>query len=602
MASVALAALLVNSNPGPTLAGYATPFDRSDSSLHNPLAAPTGIVAAVPEARAIATSADLQFAQAGGAAATPAPRPSAPGAQQTIRGLVFLSDPVRLQRDGWPAFAGIDARDVAILDDPAFAAIVGKYLGQPLALASLDELVRDTIVYARQKQYPVVDVAIPEQEVIQGTVQVLVTIARLGTVGVEGNRWFSSRQLAGAIRLKPGDPIRADRLNADLAWLNNNPFRSVDGIFRQGAEAGTTDIILRTNDRFPLRVFGGYSNDGTRATDTNRLTSGVSWGDAFWLGHRLDYQYTRSLDTGKFEGHTLAYTVPLPWRDILSLTAGYSRSRSNVSGVFGSEGEGQQYSARYIVPLSRFDVFGGLTHEISLGGEYKRNNSDLEFGGTSVFHSAPEVNQGVLSYNAGLLDAIGSTTLSLDGYYSPGNVSGSNTDARFQQARAHSDSNYAYARGRLERVFFLPDDFSLVGRGTAQFANRNLLFSERLQIGGVRTVRGYAEDALSGDDGYLASVELRTPSFGVLPRLGLKKVEDQLQFLMFFDYGKAITYQPAPSEEKNRTAASVGGGLRYSVAPYVTMRLDYGAGLHSVNPAEPRDRPSRLHFGLIVGY
>ncbi|HJS31281.1 MAG TPA: ShlB/FhaC/HecB family hemolysin secretion/activation protein, partial [Alphaproteobacteria bacterium] len=497
---------------------------------------------------------------------------------------------------------GVRVDAVPLLQDERFRAIAERYLGRPIEIDILRELVAETIAFARQVKFPATDAVVPEQEVIGGTLQVLVTVARLGVVEVQGNEWFATNQLSGAIRIKPGEPIDGATLDADLAWLNSNPFRSIDAVLRQGQQPGTSDIILRTNDRFPVRFFGGYANDGTRATDRDRLSSGFSWGDAFRLGHRLDYQYSRSIERSAFQGHSGSYAVPLPWRDILTLSGGYTRTRSQALGAFSNRGEGRQFAARYSVPLPRLEVANGLTHEVSFGAEYKRNNSDLEFGGVNVFSSAPEINHGVLSYVVGLLDQLGSTTASVDAYYSPGDLTSNNTTAAFRQARFGADARYAYVRARVERVFFLPDEFTFVARGAAQWANRNLLFSERLPVGGARSVRGYEEDAFSGDLGYVATLELRTPSIAVLPLFGVSEPNDQLQFLAFFDYGVASPFQRAPGGPGRQTAASVGVGLRYSIGPYLALRVDHGVQLRGDNPLASRDRDQRTHVGVIVGY
>ncbi len=74
---------------------------------------------------------------------------------------------------------------------------------------------------------------------------------RLGKVVVQGNRWFSTETLAGDIRLHPGDPISGKVAAQDASWLNANPFRQVDLVYAPGDTPGTTDIILKTQDRFP---------------------------------------------------------------------------------------------------------------------------------------------------------------------------------------------------------------------------------------------------------------------------------------------------------------------------------------------------------------
>ncbi|MGE5202734.1 MAG: POTRA domain-containing protein [Acidobacteriota bacterium] len=226
-------------------------------------------------------------AQAAPAAQAPQPQPpSAPRfATRNVGGLVILDDPTKVRPGGWPAFSGIDASKAPIFArSAAFNDALKPFLGQGISIELFNRLIAATVLAARNAGYPVVDVIVPEQDVDNGTVQVLVVVGRLGKVTAEGNKWFKSADLTGGVRLKAGDPIRSDLLNADLAWLNNNPFRSIDSVFVPSQQPGATDIVLKTTDRFPLRTYAGFANDGVQATGEQRGSVGFSWGDAFWLG------------------------------------------------------------------------------------------------------------------------------------------------------------------------------------------------------------------------------------------------------------------------------------------------------------------------------
>ena len=522
---------------------------------------------------------------------------------RTVGGLVILDDPTKVRPGGWPAFSGIDASKApSFARSVAFNNALKPFLGQGISIELFNRLIAATVLAARNAGYPVVDVIVPEQDVDNGTVQVLVVVGRLGKVTAEGNKWFSSADLTGGVRLKAGDPIRSDLLNADLAWLNNNPFRSIDSVFVPSQQPGATDIVLKTTDRFPLRTYAGYSNDGVKATGEQRGSVGFSWGDAFWLGHRLDYQYSRSINNSRFEAHTAAYVIPLPWRHLLTFTGSYDRSHAPASTSLDTRGEGMQFTGRYTVPLPRVDLLGGVTHEGSVGIEDKRNNSNLQFGGIEVFNVTPEVFQLVGSYNAGLTDDWGVTSFTGDFYYSPGHINQRNSSAVFREARPGTDASYRYLRLHGERLVYLPKDLSLAARVSAQYANHNLLFSERLSVGGFQSVRGYPESHFTGDLGYLASIELRSPSFAVLPHLGWANAHDQMQWLLFFDYGVAQPYEHVTASDTTSVAESVGFGMRYSVNPYLTARFDYGYPLRRDNSSLPVSRNGQVHFGIVVGY
>ncbi len=56
--------------------------------------------------------------------------------------------------------------------------------------------------------------------------------------------------------------------------LNANPYRSVDVVYAPGEADNTTDIILQTADRFPMRVSAGYDNAGVRQLGRDRFFRG----------------------------------------------------------------------------------------------------------------------------------------------------------------------------------------------------------------------------------------------------------------------------------------------------------------------------------------
>jgi hemolysin activation/secretion protein len=569
-------------------------------------AARGGIALALLASTALVAPATLRASEARAQAAPSAQPQSQPAprlATRNVSGFVFLDEPTKVRPGGWPGVTGIDtSKAPSFARSSAFDTALKPFLGQPISIDLFNRVIAATVLAARSAGYPVVDVIVPEQDVDNGTVQVLVVVGRLGKITAEGNKWFSSADLTGGVRLKAGDPIRSDVLNADLAWLNNNPFRSIDSVFVPGQKPGTTDIVLKTTDRFPLRTYVGFANDGTKATGEQRGSVGFSWGDAFWLGHRLDYQYSHSIDNNRFQAHTGAYVIPLPWRDLLTFTVSYDTSHAPASTSLDTRGEGWQFTGRYTVPLPRIGLLGGVTHEAAFGLEDKRNNSNLEFGGVQVFNVTPEVFQMVADYNAGMTDDWGVTSFTGDFYYSPGHINHRNSSEVFREARPGTDASYRYLRLHAERLVYLPGDMSLTARASAQYANHNLLFSERLSVGGFQSVRGYPESHFTGDLGYLASIELRSPSFSVLPHLGWANAHDQMQWLLFFDYGVAQPYEHVTASDTTSVAESVGFGMRYSVNPYLTARFDYGYPLRRDNTSPPVSRNGQVHFGVVVGY
>lgn len=539
----------------------------------------------------------------------PAPTPPAPtpgGAQvllPALKGLVFLSAADQLRRDG-VANEGIDSGRVDLLDTPEFRSRMAGFLSRPVTLDLLNEISRLTVLQFRDRDHPLVDVVIPEQDISSGSVQILALEFRAGSVRAEGANWFSDGLLLPNVRTRPGDRIVGSSLVEDVNWLNQNPFRRVDLVYERAQEPGRTDIALRVADRLPFRPFSGYENTGTESTERGRTYLGFNWGNALWLDHQLSYQFTSSpdfwndpSDKPRSASHSASYFIPLPWRHTLTLFGSYSESVPKIDRNFHQIGRSAQLSGRYGIPLPAVEQ---LSHDLTIGFDWKRSNNDLEFGGASVSSSSADVAQWMLGYSASRPDDWGSSSASLNLFASPGGFNGHNSDASFRLQRSNADSRYVYGRLSLERATPLPLDTVWSLRFQGQLSNAALLSSEQLGLGGSTSVRGYEERIANGDQGITLVNELRSPEFSPMRAITGKEESDRLQLLAFWDYGIANNRNPGAGDVKTAHLSSVGLGLRYSLAPYVSLRFDYGWAL--MTPPGKSDRSQRPHLGLTVSY
>lgn len=523
---------------------------------------------------------------------------------RNTKGLVLLGQMSDVRRSGWSDVDGVEIIDLTIPGDAENLKkrLLPLFLHKDLTQESIIQIRREILRYYKHQDHPLVLVQVPEQDVTNGVLQIVVAESRVGKIVTKGNRWTKSKTLKRAIQLKPGDEIDEEELLADLDFINRNPFRRTEIVYAPGDLPGTTDIELVTEDRRPLRLYTGVENTGLEDIGVNRWLAGFNWGNLFGLDQQLSYQYTASFNIHQFQAHMLHYTVPFPWHDFLVIYGGYSMVHANIFALdqnTRSHGFGTQISARYEMP---FRPSPHYTHQFSLGGDFKRTNNNLEFLDDPLaefFGHVVNLTQIVAGYNGTYEDDWAKTTFLIEGFWSPGQWIADQTFADYQTLRVGSNPHYAYARASFANITRLPQEFSFSLLCKWQISDRNLLPSEQLGIGGYNTVRGYEERQLNEDDGFILTGELRTPVIKLFNRIGKHKISDALQFLVFMDYGYGTEHELLVGEPKFQYLWSVGPGLRYDIAPYLSARLDWGIKLH-------RDGfgggDSRIHFGIIASY
>jgi hemolysin activation/secretion protein len=519
----------------------------------------------------------------------------------SLKAVVFVPGPTGLVATGLPLSAGgpggIATANVALLNQPAFQAQIAAYIGKPLTLDVLNKIASLTLAWYRAHGAPFVDISVPPQNINNGLVQVLVTEYRVGNVTVSGNKWFSSDSIANASGIVPGQTLTTAGLEADLSWLNQNPFRTVNAVFQPGDTTGTTDVDLETHDRIPFRVYAGYDNEGVPGLGMDEWDVGFNWGDGLGLGQVISYQLTRTF-TGRFTGNSVSDTIPLPWRDKLLIFGSYEQQTPDLGKYFNELGHSGQASIRYVAALPGTSW---LQQDLQIGYDFKITNSNLEFGGFNLFSKAAEINQFVLTYDGNETDRLGAMTVENDLIFSPGNWLGGNTTAAFEAMVPYARARYAYDRLGFTRTTILPAGFSMVTRILGQLSNENLMDSEELAAGGPDSVSGYNTSTALGSDGMLINEAITAPAFSPSHLLGLNLPEtDLVQLGAFFDYAYLTQNHPLPNLPTRVDMESVGGTVGYTLGENINVQFAMGCQLSNAPGFNKRGAFGQV--SVVVGY
>lgn len=519
-----------------------------------------------------------------------------------VRGLFLTSKSVKERELSSTEGIQIEDLDVPGNKEALQKELSAQVLGKPLTAELLLEIKKTIILYYRKQGRPVVTVVIPEQEISDGVIEVLVIEGKLGKIVCKGNRWFKNKLIESYLDIDPGDAITDDTLLTDVTWMNKNPFRRTDILFTPGEEFGTTDIELVTKDRFPARFYAGGDNTGNDATGNERWFAGFNWGNAFFCDHQLNYQYTTSSDFHDFQSHTINYNAPLPWRHILVLFGGYGSVHPDLSskdtefGDFRSHGHSTQASVRYQMPWGK--LFRSTLKEWVLGFDFKNTNNNLEFvndGAIPIITKTVNISQLVGGFNWGKQTGHHKFLFSSEIFWSPGKMLPHQSNSDFENLRPGAKNRYVYGKATLGDVYHFPAKFAISTLLRGQIASQNLLPSEQYGLGGFNTVRGYNEREVNVDNAFIFNFELWSFPFHLF-----RKIQDELIILGFVDYAIGSDHKVPDGEKNTQFLLGAGPGLRYTINPYLSLRVDWGFKLHRTQFDDPKI--SKVNFGFILSY
>jgi hemolysin activation/secretion protein len=520
-----------------------------------------------------------------------------------LKGIVLVSSEDEVVKGGFVEnINGVEVKNDFLRLDPKLENFLEGLIGHSFSMQTVQEINERIIKDCSAKYNAFVNAYLPEQESSNGVIQIVVGFAKLEAIKVEGNKWFPTDHFLKLMREVPGLRLNYEKVSEDVVQLNRNPFQYVSSYYEPGEEPAETVLHLNVRDRFPVRFFAGYENNGNSVTGQERWIGGFNWGDALGLGHVFSYQHTTSSDFSSFSADSASYTIPLPWKHDVEIFGGYTESKPKNAAIINPTGKSWQTSIRYIVYMPNLSP--NYDHQIRIGFDFKQSNNNLEFGGTQIFTSTTDVNEWSIEYDGNLRDDWGNTSFSATYFCQPGGLTDNANNVDYQQARQQATADFMYERASVQRDIFLPMNWSTSHSFTFQRSDSNLLSSEQMSLGGETTIRGYQENEVNGDEGWYMRHEIKTPPFSFWKREFAtkpdQKMQDQLVLLGFWDYGVVTNKKRLAAENQDIELSSVGCGLRYNILSYCTFYADYGFQLLDSGLNSPTN--SRLHIGGIVSF
>lgn len=493
---------------------------------------------------------------------------------------------------------GIRIGAVGGIDRSALTDALTPFLGQPLSRKRISDIQAAIAKVYRTAGYPFVSVTLPPQEVTGGVLTLRVVEFRTGAVKVSGAEPGTEAALSGRVRATPGQRIAADALEEDLAWLNRSPYQTVNGVFAPGDALGLSTLTLEVTPQKPWQVFAGWSNTGTHTTGFDRYFAGFGAALPGLPQSFLSYQITGSpnfwsdpagVGTGpeqpSYYSQAARLVLSTGARQSLEFVPNYVATRQNALGdTFAYDNQTLEIPIYYRTALSNL-VPGLYAGDLILGATGKSVSRTSYFTGEDIGGASADLFELIVGWSLSRADPYGTTSLDLKLIGNPGGVIGGNSAARWSTYSGGrvTDVTYVYGMGELNRVTRLAAGFSWVSDLFGTAAGQPLPDTEQLSLGGLYATRGYTLDDGTVDTGLVWRNELRTPTFALLPSLGVAGVTDQVSPYAFLDlaWGRAYGYQSplGPVGGGDTSLAGIGLGLDYTLNRNLTATLVGGFAL-----------------------
>lgn len=512
-----------------------------------------------------------------------------------LKGVLIVDDSSKLREAGLENVQGIQFDGIKGNDQ--LVSELSPFLSDfPLTANGASALCSAITSYYRENEDVRMAVTLPDQNTSEGVVQLVLSPEKLGKINLvkEGE----GDALTKWVRLKEAEPINQKTLAQDVAWMNTNPYRSVKASYQNTDKSNVTDIDLIVSEKKSWKITSGVENTGTMPIGTTRIFAGFNVN--LFDDHNFKFTAKTTDHYKDYQSYSGEYVGFLPWRNTLKITGSYSGTTPNRQPFPRKHRESFDTTLRYAIPhwLSANPWVDQITYEA--GFDVKGTNTNLfdQDDPAPVEKKLAFTSQLAASVNAVRSRGNNKITAGVDLVGSPARMLQHQSDADFNNLRKGATPQYFYSKLALSLEQKFANKWNIFAQGRGQFAFSNLIPAEQYSLGGFSTVRGYDEKVVGGDNALCGNLELRSPEFTVAG-IWLPKFGDRINFLGFVDGGYAWFREKVPGTPADQGLLSLGSGLRYSVGPYFSSRLDVGFPLLKV---EKDNGKAHIHFNAVMSY
>ena len=452
--------------------------------------------------------------------------------------------------------------------------LICEKIGQEVTINDLIGYANMVTEFYQQRGYISTIAYLPPQKVQDGNVEIVVMEGKYGKVEIEGNKWARDKFVRATYlkdkNIETEKVLNVHDIQETLREMNASGYMKGQVSMQDNEESAQyTDLTLQMKDRFPIDFDFRFDNQGRDAVGLNRavffagMYNLTGWGDKLLSTTALA---RRSVSQGVF------YSIPIG-RHETKINLGYSYSGLTM---------GEQWKD-FDIKGSSHNFFGGISRRLVKTENYKLYG-DISLDIRNTKTTIGEQKLTLYDYKTRALRV--NLTNIKDDFYGKwfGNI-GASVGLPIMGASDEYDSfhydwlptnKFVKVNANIARLQMLPMRSMAIIQAGGQWASHGLYPSEKMQFGGISTVRGYEEGFMLNDYGVTASLELRShiPFLNRILPEKLRFIDDSIQWAAFYDagwFGNVGTSTYGPSY-----MMSVGGGLIVRLTKYLSGNVYIG--------------------------
>ena len=451
-----------------------------------------------------------------------------------------------------------------VFTDAELDEIIKSYEGRKITSGELQAVRYALTLFYVNHGYINSGAIIPDQDVTDNVVTIEIIEGKLSAIDVTGDHRLKDSYISKRIELGAGPPLNIVKLGERLQILQQNPrIEQLNATLEPGAKPGESQLNVEVQEAQPYQLWIAADNHQSPSVGGEQARI---WGfhqDLTGYGDTLRFEYDKAEGLDEWN---INYAIPVNRYDT-TLGVYYDNIDSEVvEDPFDDLNIESDEETLSLFVTQPFYLSVNRTFTLGLSLDLRKNKTYL-LGKRFAF--VPGTDNGktklsVIRFSQEWVDRGRNRVLAARSMFSTGidafdaTVNGEDRDGKFVAWLGQFQWAHRIGSSNAQLIF----------RADAQLANHGLPPMEQFTVGGSDTVRGYRENRLVSDEGFVTSIEVRIPVYSNTGN------DTTIQIAPFLDFA-SVDNRTGPDPQKDHIG-SMGIGILGTVFKRFDFSLYYG--------------------------